>query len=46
MLDAIAWRRKELQADLLPLGKRLYAQTPGDFVRVMTSYWEEWGGLL
>jgi CHAD domain-containing protein len=46
MLDAIAWRRKELQADLLPLGKRLYTQTPDDFVRVMTSYWEEWGGLL
>lgn len=46
MLDAIAHRRSELQADLLPLGKRLYAQTPGEFVSVMTSHWEEWGGLL
>jgi len=46
MLDFIAHRRRGLQADLLPLGKRLYAQTPGDFVRVMTSYWEERGGLL
>jgi CHAD domain-containing protein len=46
MLDVIAHRRRELQADLLPLGKRLYAQTPGDFVRVMTSYWEERDDLL
>jgi hypothetical protein len=46
MLDAIACRCRELQASLLPLGKRLYAQTPVDFVRVMTSYWEAWGGLL
>ncbi len=43
LLVAIAQRRKELQADLRPLAERLYAQTPRDFVRDMTTFWEERG---
>ena len=43
LLAAIAQRRKELQADLQPLAERLYAQTPREFVRDMTTYWEERG---
>jgi CHAD domain-containing protein len=43
LLDAIAQRRKEVQADLRPLAERLYAQTTRDFVRDMTTYWDEWG---
>jgi len=42
LLDALAIRRKELRADLRPLAERLYAQTPPDFVREMTTQWEEW----
>ena len=44
LLDTIARLRRELQADLLPLGQRLYAQTPRDFFRVVTSGCENWGG--
>ena len=41
LVDAIAQRRRELQADLHPLGERLYAQTPKTFVRDVTTCWEE-----
>jgi len=43
LLDVIAGRRTELQTDLRPLAQRLYAQTPRQFVRDMTTHWEEWG---
>ncbi|RLE16885.1 MAG: hypothetical protein DRJ28_00485 [Actinobacteria bacterium] len=43
LLDVIAGRRTELQTDLRPLAQRLYAQTPRQFVREMTTHWEEWG---
>ncbi len=41
LLDAIVSRRKELWTDLQQQAERLYAQTPRDFVREMTTYWEE-----
>ncbi|GMQ94148.1 MAG: CHAD domain-containing protein [Acidimicrobiia bacterium] len=43
LLGAIAQRRTELQADLKPLAERLYARTPHDFVRDVTTFREEWG---
>jgi CHAD domain-containing protein len=43
LLEVIAGRRTELQTDLRPLAQRLYAQTPRQFVRDLTTRWEEWG---
>jgi CHAD domain-containing protein len=41
LLNTIARRREELQAELHPMGERLYARTPHDFVRDMTAHWTE-----
>ena len=35
-------RRSELEAAAHPLGRRIYAEAPEDFVRRMGGYWQAW----
>ena len=37
-------RRAELEAAAYPLGRRIYAETPEDFVERMAGYWRAWQG--
>jgi CHAD domain-containing protein len=41
-LDAIGERRAELQNDAFVLGRRVYADKPGAFVRRLESWWRAW----
>jgi CHAD domain-containing protein len=40
--QAVAARRDVLQREALDLGRRLYAERPGAFVRRLRGYWEAW----
>lgn len=35
-------RRAELEAEAHPLGRRIYAETPEEFVQRMAEYWQAW----
>jgi hypothetical protein len=35
-------RREELQEQALPLGERLYEETPKQFTRRLKAYWRAW----
>jgi len=41
----IEWRRKELQAEALRLGSRLYQEKPSAFCRRLGNYWRAWKTL-
>jgi CHAD domain-containing protein len=41
-LDAIGERRSELQNEAFVLGRRVYADKPGAFVRRLESWWRAW----
>jgi CHAD domain-containing protein len=45
LLEAVDQRRAELQADAIPLGRRLYAEKPGCFARRSQSWWRAWRGI-
>jgi CHAD domain-containing protein len=40
--EAVAARREPLQREALDLGRRLYAERPGAFVRRLAGYWQAW----
>src|SRR3954451_4683096 len=40
--EAVAARRDPLQREALELGRRLYAERPGAFVRRLGGYWQAW----
>jgi CHAD domain-containing protein len=40
--EAVAARRDVLQREALDLGRRVYAERPGAFVRRLGAYWEAW----
>jgi CHAD domain-containing protein len=42
VLDLIARRRSELQAEARPLATRIYAEKPGVFAARVGTYWEAW----
>jgi CHAD domain-containing protein len=41
---AIDQQQEKLAAEALPLGRRLYAESPKRFVRRLRRYWEAWRG--
>ena len=41
-LGLVEHREFELQAGAQTIGRRVYAEKPGDFVRRMCAYWEAW----
>lgn len=42
LLDLLDQRRAEREAAAHPLGKRIYSEKPGAFVRRMGGYWQAW----
>jgi hypothetical protein len=42
LIDHIAKRRAELQADARPIGARIYAEKPRLFSARVESYWDAW----
>jgi CHAD domain-containing protein len=44
LLQAIAVRRGELQAEMRPVGEWIYESKPQDFVERATTAWFEWAG--
>jgi CHAD domain-containing protein len=40
LLALIKRRREELQAAAWPLGRRIYSESPGDFIDRVESYWD------
>lgn len=42
LLGLVDRRRAELEAAAHPLGRRIYAEAPGDFLQRMAVYWQAW----
>ena len=44
LADLVRGRQEALLAEALPLGERIYAESPKAFARRMRSYWRAWRG--
>jgi CHAD domain-containing protein len=44
LLGLIARRQRELLAEAIPLGERLYAEKPKQFAGRLAAYWQAWHG--